>query len=649
MLDRTAARGRARRGWPRVPPAPYWIMPMPLGPVFNAELMTTARRARYYVIRTVYGMVLLFFIAQNGVALLSYDSTGGPGEATIQQWSRLGRGLFVTYFAVQSAAVLMVAPAMVAGVIAEEKQRKTLQYLLASRLSSAEIVVGKLAARLLHVWVFLAIGLPITSLLSLFGGVDPAEGVLVFVGTMTTAFFLSALSILVSTLARRPREATSLAYLLEFVWLLGPTFLGLTASAAGPPWTGLYEWIRPVNELIAPTSPVHLLVRSRGGAATAVEPVLWMLGMQTAYGVLFVALAVAGLRRRARREGDGPRRTWARAIRRVQRILPRPGCGDDAMIWKECYVSRAGLATKVATGLLGLGAAWCVGYTAYTFGKPAFIELASYGYGAPGVETARNEFNYCLRVLCTLVYSVWVVGAAVASSSGLSGEREQDTWLSLIATPLEAWDVIRAKMLGSLWSVRWIGLVLVTLWLTGLAAGAVHPFGFAAVALETLVFVWFAVALGTCISLRARTSGRALLATVAIVVFLNGGYLVCFCPVGTGNLWLAGVGVTPMIEAISLASYQDVRTLMTGGWQSRRVDREAGAILTCFLGTLAYGLAAAALTHHAVARFDHEAGRPRRAGAIPPRARLEFDEAAAEPDDRLPEVDGEDPDVARGD
>ena len=51
----------------------------------------------------------------------------------------------------QAVAVLFLAPVLVAGAIAEEKQRKTLHYLLASRLSSLEIVVGKLAARLILV------------------------------------------------------------------------------------------------------------------------------------------------------------------------------------------------------------------------------------------------------------------------------------------------------------------------------------------------------------------------------------------------------------------------------------------------------------------------------------------------------------------
>src|SRR5262245_17277564 len=95
------------------------------GPVFAAELLTSARRARYYVVRTLYGLVLLFFIWQNGVFLYSWNSGTASGEFSIQQLAILGQSLFVTLVSVQSFAVLLLTPALVAGVIAEEKQRKT--------------------------------------------------------------------------------------------------------------------------------------------------------------------------------------------------------------------------------------------------------------------------------------------------------------------------------------------------------------------------------------------------------------------------------------------------------------------------------------------------------------------------------------------
>ena len=58
---------------------------------------------------------------------------------------------FVAITVGQELLALVLTPTLVAGAIAEEKRRKTMHYLLASQLTSAEIVLGKLAARLLPV------------------------------------------------------------------------------------------------------------------------------------------------------------------------------------------------------------------------------------------------------------------------------------------------------------------------------------------------------------------------------------------------------------------------------------------------------------------------------------------------------------------
>ena len=98
------------------------------------------------------------------------------------------------------------------GVIADERQRKTLQYLLASCLTSSEIVIGKLTARLLLTAVFIGLSLPIYVILSFLGGVDPDMVVFFFAASGSTMFFLGTLAILVSTHAKRPREAVSVVH-----------------------------------------------------------------------------------------------------------------------------------------------------------------------------------------------------------------------------------------------------------------------------------------------------------------------------------------------------------------------------------------------------------------------------------------------------
>src|SRR5262249_29899781 len=144
-------------------------------------------------------------------------------------------------------------PAVVAGVIAVEKQRGTLHDLLVSRLSSGEIIVGKLASRLLHVFIYLLVGLPVLGLLTPMGGVDPKLFLAVFAVEVTTAFFLAALVILVSTYARRVRDAVLVVYLLELIWLILPWI----STLAGPPSSPiLASGLDFVDRWIAATCPL---------------------------------------------------------------------------------------------------------------------------------------------------------------------------------------------------------------------------------------------------------------------------------------------------------------------------------------------------------------------------------------------------------
>ena len=169
------------------------------GPVFEFELLTTARRGRLYAVRAGFAGLILLILWQVHAAWI--EETGG--ELSPRLAARFAFQTFLAVAAAQLALILILVPALVAGVIADEKRRKTLHYLMASRLDGLEIVVGKLLARMLHVAVFLAVGLPIMFLLHLLGGVDLRLILGAFGLCAGTAFFLGALAVLVSVHARR--------------------------------------------------------------------------------------------------------------------------------------------------------------------------------------------------------------------------------------------------------------------------------------------------------------------------------------------------------------------------------------------------------------------------------------------------------------
>jgi ABC-type transport system involved in multi-copper enzyme maturation permease subunit len=591
--------------------APRTTIMLP-GPVFVTELITTARRSRYYLLRVIYGLFLFFIVYANYQGFTSRSE----GVMSPQKMTIFADAVFASFAVYQATAVLVLTPALVGGVIADEKQRKTLHYLLSSRLSSAEIVLGKLAARLLHLTVFLSIALPVMSLLGLFGGVDPLLVLLTYAGTFSTAFFLAGVAIWVSTVSRTVRDAVASTYMLEILWLILPPLVELLTQIW---WPSAAPWIRAANDWISATHPFAVLTRVSGrfGPGGGLNPVFWMIGLQWAYGSLFVLLAIVRLRPVFRAQGNG--RRWFRlgagaGARRWQwRLLPRPECGDEPMLWKERYVSRTGGLVKLLRLIVAVIGASAIGYWLIDLGASAFRELARDGYGGgPGVERAR--FNAFLRGVGCLLYVLWMLAAATAAAASIASERESDTWTSLIATPLEGYEILRAKMLGAVWGSKVLVIVLVLLWTIGLLAGAVHPFGFFAVLVELVVFTWFAVALGTYYSLHAKSTLRAQAMTVGWLFALNLGYLMCCLPFQPDTLVVA-FGSTPFIEAISLCSYQDVAQLFRSAteaaenWQTRA----AGEVFAAgFLSLVVYGLAAFGLTATAFSTFDRVVDRPRR-------------------------------------
>ena len=142
---------------------------MRISPIFDWELIAIARRERYYVIRWIYGIVLFVFIFG---PILLYGGMYSSQELEHRTVAVLNEVFFAVIMVVQGLAVLTLVPALVAGAIAEEKQRRGFEIVLTTTLSSFEIVIGKLLARMCQLVVILSLSVPVFCLLSMNGGVE---------------------------------------------------------------------------------------------------------------------------------------------------------------------------------------------------------------------------------------------------------------------------------------------------------------------------------------------------------------------------------------------------------------------------------------------------------------------------------------------
>ena len=156
-----------RRGWLKL-----------FGPMLFYDMVTISRRGRYVLMRTLYSLLLFCFLF--GIFLRHLDRYGGL--AHYASASRIAQDYFEAFMVVQLIAVLLLTPAYVAGSIADEKTRRTLEFILATDLRNREIVLSKLGSRLANLTVFILTGLPILSFLQFLGGVDPNLVLAGFVG-----------------------------------------------------------------------------------------------------------------------------------------------------------------------------------------------------------------------------------------------------------------------------------------------------------------------------------------------------------------------------------------------------------------------------------------------------------------------------------
>ena len=136
--------------------------------------------------------------------------------------------------------------------------------MLATDLSNAEIVLGKLGVRLIPVLGLIACVLPVVALTSLLGGIDPLALVGSFLVAIGCAFVGCSLAMTLSVYGRKTHEVLIMTYILIVLWILARVLLEIVscradgtpprrAASAGHLQDGV-RWSNPYFLVMAPYS-----------------------------------------------------------------------------------------------------------------------------------------------------------------------------------------------------------------------------------------------------------------------------------------------------------------------------------------------------------------------------------------------------------
>lgn len=565
------------------------------GPVFFYDLVRTGRKTRMVAVRCLFAGLVFFALAWSFWWFMGKPRPGEPRtglggtfSVTVQsprELAELGESFFNSYMIVQFAAIILLTPAYVGGAVAEEKERHTLEYMLATDLRNREIVLGKLASRVANLTLIVLAGLPVLSVAQVLGGISAELLVAGFAALGLMLLSLASVSMFWSVHARRARDAIVLSYATLFAYII-LSFVSYNVAVLSKP-TPAKSTLIAIEDDEAPPKPDPLPVKidrfiSAGNFLVAhwkekaalqyaeensVRPPVTLADLLRDYAIfhgsiilLCCGLAVARLRAVVRNERISRREAlpWA------ARLFGRPRVRNHAMLWKEVYLEsrlklgwlgRLVLAILVLVSFAALVPFWIKAVEGDAKNPVSGLTLANWVMepfeNAEIWKRLGQEANTWVAITGAVISFLTFLGVAIRASAGVSGERGRDTLDGLLTTPLSAPGILLSKWAGSILSARW-GLVwLVVIWVIAIALNALPLTTALILPLFWFVYASFYAWLGLWFSVVCRTGLRATLWTLAATLFLGGGHwipavLCCFVPLSVGP----GSGTTKEVSSI---------------------------------------------------------------------------------------------------
>ena len=129
--------------------------------------------------------------------------------------------LYVFAASVEFVMLLFLVPAMTAGSISGERERRTLNLLLTTKMTAGDVVIGKLAANLSTILLLIVSSFPILALVFIYGGITILDAALLLLCYVTTAFLTGSIGVFCSAYFRKSTIATVASYCITVLLSLG--------------------------------------------------------------------------------------------------------------------------------------------------------------------------------------------------------------------------------------------------------------------------------------------------------------------------------------------------------------------------------------------------------------------------------------------
>jgi ABC-type transport system involved in multi-copper enzyme maturation permease subunit len=608
-----------------------------LGPVLYYDVLRTARRGRFVWLRTAYALGLFAtFLMVFGDSPAMTSPRFSPTDL-----SQYATRFFYGFLVFQFIFAALLTPSFVAGAIAEEKQKRSVEFLLTTDLSSHEIVLSKLLSRVASLLLLLLTGFPVMSLVQLFGGVDPGLLWSAFFATGITILSIASLSILISVYSRKSQIAIGwtmsvilLYFGLYFVLMVmlelvraNYTAPGFRSDTANIPWW--YKTLGAFVEVWGSGHPFHavlnytslFLIGSQTSiltgvslANTRIQVLLNYCLFHAILALICTILSVWRLRPVCLSHAfNFVRSAQSTAGRRAARRRP---VGDRPMLWKVLYFEyrTSSWMSRIMFVIILIS---CL--------SPAAIIIYIYfSFSDYNTDSLSNSLSAYIQIIAPLLYMFCAFTNATRAASSVGIERDHQTLDSLLVTPLQLKEILWAKWVGAWWGARPLLALLAVCWLVTLACD-----GSSAVAclLSWVIFVAYGsmgASVGLFLGARSTVTSRAAGAAAVVTIILLGGYwlglgpLLAFSTSIERELYSFLVAATPLMSMVYLT------TIGTADSAFRREEdaflNAAGIVVSVLLASLlAWALWRAALAAYRknCGRMESSARQPKSSTSLP--------------------------------
>ncbi len=449
---------------------------MLLGAVFEREVRFAPKSKGLFIGRAVYAGSLLAIIATCWLVLTGTQTVTSPGDT-----ARFGATLLRTLAPLQLSLAVLAAAMTAAIAVSVEKDRRTLELLLLSRLSERELVLGKLAASLLRVILMLLSAIPVFGIASLFGGVTGIQLGRLFI--VTAAAALSAASI--ATTVAFWKDTTFQAVAITAFALVAWVVIGEAATSWFGPTVG--EQLSPARAMFAALSPA-------GGNLGSFLSLCGLLIAVTNV-VAIQRVRTWNMARDARRAAQAQGTTASAQSRPARYIWRNP------ILWREICTNAYGRTIVVVR------VAWLLLFTAAVAGI---------------VSEARAEnpdrFAVAVAVIPMALASLLAVTALAVSS--ITTERDRGSLDLLLVSDLEPKEFIWGKLFGAIAVAREVVVLPLLLCVALIASGIASVENGVYLLIGTGILLFFAAVLGIHIGLSYPSSRRAIGIGLGTIAFL---------------------------------------------------------------------------------------------------------------------------------